>query len=72
MKPKLPTPYLTPYLRAANFYRDGFGSLLWACPETQAVRFDVLAVREDALGTHQLELVRGAFDASALPWSWRV
>src|SRR3954447_15191682 len=42
VNPRLPVPYLTPYLRAAAFYRDGFGSLLWASPETQAVRFEAI------------------------------
>ena len=35
-------PYLRPYLEAARRYGGGFGSLLWASPRTQAVRFDAL------------------------------
>ena len=37
-----PPPYLQPYLAAAKRYGAGFGSLLWASPRTQAVRFDAL------------------------------
>lgn len=32
-------PYLLPYLRAVRAHGAGFGSLLWASPATQAVRF---------------------------------
>jgi SAM-dependent methyltransferase len=34
--------YLEPYLRAAARHGDGFGSLLWASPQTQAARFDAM------------------------------
>lgn len=34
--------YLLPYRRAALEHGGGFGSLLWASPATQAVRFDAL------------------------------
>ncbi len=37
-----PPPYLKPYLTAAERYGAGFGTLLWASPKTQAVRFDAL------------------------------
>ena len=37
-----PPPYLQPYLTAARRYGAGFGSLLWASPRTQSVRFDAL------------------------------
>lgn len=36
-------PYLVPYQRAAAAHGAAFGSLLWASPETQAVRFDAFA-----------------------------
>jgi hypothetical protein len=36
------TPYLTPYQRAASRHGAGFSSLLWASPQTQAVRFTAL------------------------------
>ena len=35
-------PYLKPYLTAARRYGAGFGTLLWASPKTQAVRFEAL------------------------------
>ena len=35
-------PYLEPYVRAAARYGAGFGSLLWASPQTQAARFDAM------------------------------
>jgi SAM-dependent methyltransferase len=34
--------YLKPYLDAARRYGDGFGSLLWASPRTQKIRFGAL------------------------------
>ena len=40
--PVTAAPYLEPYLRAAARHGDGFGSLLWASPETQAARFDAM------------------------------
>lgn len=35
-------PYLEPYVRAAARHGAGFGSLLWASPQTQAARFDAM------------------------------
>jgi SAM-dependent methyltransferase len=35
-------PYLQPYERAAAVHGEGFGSLLWASPATQAARFDAM------------------------------
>jgi SAM-dependent methyltransferase len=35
-------PYLDPYRTAAERYGAGFGSLLWASPRTQRIRFDAL------------------------------
>lgn len=37
-----PPDYLAPYLDATRRYGAGFGSLLWASPQTQATRFDAL------------------------------
>ena len=37
-----PPSYLKPYLTAAKRYGAGFGTLLWASPRTQALRFDAL------------------------------
>src|SRR4051812_6808542 len=34
--------YLEPYRRAASRHGDGFASLLWANPGTQAARFDAI------------------------------
>src|SRR5262249_20899589 len=34
--------YLQPYLDASRRYGAGFGSLLWASPKTQAIRFAAL------------------------------
>lgn len=53
-------------LRAAQWY------LARRADEPRAIRFDVLAVRGDGTGAPRLELVRGAFDAGALPWHWHV
>jgi hypothetical protein len=49
MSEDVPT-YLLPYRRAARSYGDGFGSLLWSSPRTQAVRFDALARAVDMNG----------------------
>jgi hypothetical protein len=38
-----PQSYLKPYLNAAGRHGDGFESLLWASPATQALRFEALA-----------------------------
>jgi hypothetical protein len=35
--------YLKPYIEAASQYGDGFSSLLWASPRTQAARFDAIS-----------------------------
>lgn len=37
-----PQSYLKPYLNAADLHGDGFESLLWASPATQALRFEAL------------------------------
>ena len=62
VKPKLPAPYLSPYLRAATLYGDGFGSLLWASPETQAVRFDAIQRLGDLGGKSVLDVGCGRAD----------
>ena len=56
MTPADPPPYLRPYLSAAQRYGSGFGTLLWASPKTQAVRFDALirAATGDAIRGHRL------------------
>lgn len=35
--------YLEPYLKASRRFGGGFGSLLWASPKSQSIRFDTLA-----------------------------
>ena len=58
-------PYLKPYLTAARRYGGGFGSLLWASPRTQRLRFDALirAVGGDVLrGRRLLDLGCGRAD----------
>ena len=42
--------YLRPYLDAARTHGEGFRSLLWASPRTQAVRFDALTRAVDFRG----------------------
>ncbi len=53
-------------LRAAQWYLAG------RAEQPPAIRFDVLALRGDGASALQPDLVRGAFDASALPWRWRL
>ena len=62
MNPKLPVPYLSPYLRAALLYRDGFGSLLWASPETQSIRFEAIERLADLGGKSVLDVGCGRAD----------
>ncbi len=57
--------YLKPYLAAARRFGSGFGSLLWASPRTQALRFDALirAAGADALrGRRVLDVGCGRAD----------
>jgi hypothetical protein len=57
--------YLAPYLSAAKRYGGGFGSLLWASPRTQALRFDALirAVGSEAIrGRRVLDVGCGRAD----------
>lgn len=42
--------YLNPYRKAARSHGDGFATLLWASPQTQAVRFDAIASIVDMHG----------------------
>ncbi len=42
MDPSEAPAYLQPYLKAAARHGSGFGSLLWASPRTQAIRFAAL------------------------------
>src|SRR3982751_195878 len=54
--------YLDPYLRAAKLHGSGFSSLLWACPETQAARFDALVRAIDLSGRKVLDVGCGRGD----------
>ena len=62
VNPKLPATYLSPYFRAALLYRDGFGSLLWASPETQAIRFEAIQRLGDLAGKCVLDVGCGRGD----------
>jgi SAM-dependent methyltransferase len=55
-------PYLQPYLSAAQRYGSGFGSLLWASPKTQAVRFRTLLGFIDITGKRVLDVGCGRAD----------
>lgn len=59
-----PTPpaYLRPYLSAVDRYGAGFGSLLWASPRTQAVRFRALLAAADVRGRVVLDVGCGRGD----------
>ena len=54
--------YLRPYLSAAERYGAGFGSLLWASPKTQAVRFKALLDAIDVTGQTVLDVGCGRAD----------
>lgn len=54
--------YLDPYLRAAKLHGSGFSSLLWACQETQEVRFDALMRAVDLNGRKILDVGCGRGD----------
>jgi SAM-dependent methyltransferase len=55
-------PYLLPYLRAAERHGDGFGSLLWASPRTQRIRFNALRKACDPKGKSVLDAGCGRAD----------
>jgi SAM-dependent methyltransferase len=54
--------YLRPYLSATQQYGSGFGSLLWASPRTQAVRFRALLGFVDVGGKNVLDVGCGRAD----------
>lgn len=54
--------YLQPYRDAARVYGAGFGSLLWASPQTQAVRFDAIRRIVDLHGRSVLDVGCGRAD----------
>lgn len=53
---------MEPYLRAAATHREGFGSLLWASPQTQAARFDAFMRLCDFSGRNVLDVGCGRAD----------
>jgi len=55
-------PYLLPYLRAADKHGAGFGSLLWASPQTQAARFDAIGRLAPLHGKSVLDVGCGRAD----------
>ena len=57
-----PPPYLLPYLRAAATHGHGFASLLWASPDSQAVRFRALTRLWDLNGLSVLDVGCGRAD----------
>jgi SAM-dependent methyltransferase len=58
----LPPTYLQPYLNATKKYGAGFGSLLWASPKTQAVRFSALLRAVNCTGKVVLDAGCGRAD----------
>jgi hypothetical protein len=54
--------YLEPYLSASRKYGAGFGTLLWASPKTQAVRFRALLSAVDVHGLTVLDVGCGRAD----------
>jgi SAM-dependent methyltransferase len=57
-----PPAYLAPYLAAARKHGSGFRSLLWASPQTQAVRFRAVAQSVDMMGKRILDVGCGRGD----------
>jgi SAM-dependent methyltransferase len=55
-------PYLDPYRRAAREHGAGFGTLLWATPQTQAARFAALTRLCDFHGRQVLDAGCGRAD----------
>lgn len=53
---------MRPYLRAASIHGAGFGSLLWASPDTQARRFDAFARLVEMKGQRVLDAGCGRAD----------
>jgi len=66
--------YLQPYLNATKRYGAGFGSLLWASPQTQAARFDALLDAVDVndlvvldVGCGRADLLQHMLDRGVVP-----
>jgi hypothetical protein len=54
--------YLKPYVSASEKYGSGFGTLLWASPQTQALRFKALLQAVDVHGKNVLDVGCGRAD----------
>lgn len=54
--------YLAPYLKAARRFGGGFGSLLWASPRTQGLRFEALGQIADFSGKSVADIGCGRGD----------
>lgn len=54
--------YLQPYRAAAKAHGSGFGALLWASPQTQAVRFEAIRRMADMNGQSVLDVGCGRAD----------
>lgn len=54
--------YLRPYRAAAQAHGAGFGTLLWASPQTQAVRFEAIRRMADMNGQSVLDVGCGRAD----------
>jgi SAM-dependent methyltransferase len=54
--------YLRPYRAAAKAHGAGFGALLWASPQTQAVRFEAIRQAADMDGRSVLDVGCGRAD----------
>src|SRR5688572_2349212 len=63
--PSNPRSYLRPYLDAAAAHGAGFQSLLWASPQTQAVRFEAILRITDLSGKSILDVGCGRADLLA-------
>ncbi len=66
MSEKRHRPYLDPYLNAVRRHGARFESLLWASPQTQALRFEAIARLCDLNGMNALDV--GCGRADLLEW----
>jgi len=69
MEPVEQPNYLQPYARAVREHGAEFPALLWASPQTQAMRFEAMAQLQDPTGLTVLDL--GCGRADFLEWMIR-
>lgn len=74
MPPVESPDYLQPYVDATRRHGAGFGSLLWASPKTQAIRFDALLRAHDLqdktvldVGCGRADLLQYMLDRGVVP-----